>query len=101
MERPGSWASAAVEPARGDNSRDLTTRGTRNLAPAASRGQIRCGPSSAMRFPEIEPLECAVPPWGVTGPLQRVYVRLDLVKQARHGDREAFDVLMLDVIGRP
>jgi RNA polymerase sigma-70 factor (ECF subfamily) len=27
-------------------------------------------------------------------------VRLDLVEQARRGDREAFDVLMLDVIGR-
>jgi RNA polymerase sigma-70 factor (ECF subfamily) len=26
-------------------------------------------------------------------------VRLDLVEQARHGDRDAFDVLMLDVIG--
>jgi RNA polymerase sigma-70 factor (ECF subfamily) len=27
-------------------------------------------------------------------------VRLDLVEQARHGDRDAFDVLMLDAIGR-
>jgi hypothetical protein len=27
-------------------------------------------------------------------------VRLDLVEQARRGDRDAFDVLMLDVIGR-
>jgi RNA polymerase sigma-70 factor (ECF subfamily) len=27
-------------------------------------------------------------------------VRLDLVEQARHGDRDAFDVLMLDVIDR-
>jgi RNA polymerase sigma-70 factor (ECF subfamily) len=29
---------------------------------------------------------------------REVFVRLDLVEKARHGDRDAFDVLMLDVI---